>query len=128
MCLLVETLVFNRLARKVFDADFEEEQRFFNHSLVVFLSTYALRVAFLLIIICFWCTYYRIFQEWPLLMATVQSVTHLVYDTLPVIHLMMRHQSKFKAEDKRMTEAVMSSHVLDTTSALNQTDNDAYRF
>lgn len=127
ICLFVETMFFGRLAKRVFDGDFEEEQSFFNKSLVVFLSTYALRVILLIFIICFWCTYVNLFMDWPLLMATLQSFAHLTYDALPVVHVMMQHQRTFRNEEKGTTEVVMHCDPLDTTTNLNQTDNDISR-
>lgn len=127
ICLLIETMVFDKLAKRVFEGEFEEEQTFFKKSLIVFLSTYALRVSLLVFIVFFWCTYFNIFLKFPLMMATVQSTAHLVYDALPVMHVMMQHQRTFKNEEKGTTEVVMTCDPLDTTTTLNQTDNDISR-
>ena len=108
-CLLVETIAFLRLSKRVFEGEFEEEQRFFKHSLIVFLSTYLVRSGILLIIIFEWGTYEGWYESMPIFAATCQCFVHLIYDALPIMHLMLRHHRTFKDEDKEVTTVVMSS-------------------
>ena len=59
--LAFETYTFISLSRRIFEGEFQEEQRFFKVSLAVFLSTYALRCTLLLFIIFLWDTYVQWF-------------------------------------------------------------------
>ena len=95
-----ETITFIRLSKRIFDGDFMDEQRFFKVSLAVFLSTYALRCILLLFIILLWDTYESWFENYPISAATVQAICHLTYDSLPVIHIMLRHRRIFENEEK----------------------------
>ena len=95
-----ETITFIRLSKRIFEGDFMDEQRFFKVSLAVFLSTYALRCVLLLFIIFLWDTYESWFENYPISAATVQAICHLTYDSLPVIHIMLRHRRIFENEEK----------------------------
>ena len=95
-----ETITFIRLSKRIFEGDFTDEQRFFKVSLAVFLSTYALRCTLLLFIIFLWDTYESWFENYPISAATVQAICHLTYDSLPVIHIMLRHRRIFENEEK----------------------------
>ena len=109
-CILAfETYTFISLSRRIFEGDFEEEQRFFKVSLAVFLSTYALRCTLLLFIIFMWDTYVQWFENLPLFAATIQAICNMTYDALPVVHIMMRHKKIFEVEEKQTTEVVMST-------------------
>ena len=109
-CILAfETYTFISLSRRIFEGDFEEEQRFFKVSLAVFLSTYALRCTLLLFIIFLWDTYVQWFENLPLFAATIQAICNMTYDALPVVHIMMRHKKIFEVEEKQTTEVVMST-------------------
>ena len=97
--LAYETYTFISLSRRIFEGEFQEEQRFFKTSLVVFLSTYALRCTLILFIILLWDTYVSWFENLPLFAATIQAICNMTYDALPVLHIMMRHKKIFENED-----------------------------
>ena len=103
ICLSFETATFLRLSRRIFEGEFSDEQRFFKASLAVFLSTYAARCILLLLIITCWDIYEGWFESMPIFAATVQSICHLVYDTFPVIYIMLRHNKIFQNEEKQTT-------------------------
>ena len=89
ICLLFETLAFVSISKRVFQGEFKEEQKFFQTSLLVFLTTYTIRSALLVIVICMWSKYVQWYENMPLFAATIQSLVHLIYDAFPVLHLML---------------------------------------
>ena len=100
IALTVETVTFLWLSRRIFEGDFTEEQRFFKVSLAVFISTYALRCVLLMLIIFLWSIYEGWFESMPIFAATVQSICHMVYDSVPVVYIMLRHKRIFQNEEK----------------------------
>ena len=100
IALTVETVTFLWLSRRIFEGDFTEEQRFFKASLAVFISTYALRCVLLMLIIFLWSIYEGWFESMPIFAATVQSICHMVYDSVPVVYIMLRHKRIFQNEEK----------------------------
>lgn len=108
VCLAVETNMFLRLSRRIFEGEFQDEQRFFKVSLAVFLSTYGMRCIFLMLIIFFFNIYEGWFENMPFFAATVQCACHMAYDCLPVVHIMLRHRKIFDGEEKSTTMVVMS--------------------
>ena len=104
-----ETITFIRLSKRIFEDDFEDEQRFFKVSLAFFLSTYVLRCVILLLIIFLWETYESWFENYPISAATAQAICHLTFDSVPVIHIMLHHRRIFKDEEKETTKELMRS-------------------
>ena len=115
MCLLFETMAFVTLSKRIFEGEFEEEQKFFKTSLLVFLSTYTIRSAILLIIILMLSSYVQWYQNMPMFAATIQCLVHLSYDAFPVLHLMIQHHRTFKNEEKQTTSVVMNSNSRTTS-------------
>ena len=87
--LLIVTLKFNKLTSCVFEGDFQDEQNYFKRSLIIFLTTYALRVTLLAVCLLLLETWYDFFRNYPVSAACTQSVLHLLYDALPVVSIML---------------------------------------
>jgi len=95
LSLLVETIAFFKLSRKLFEDDFTEEQHFFLVSLIVFLTTYAVRCTNVILVICLFDTYVDWFQNAPTSAAFVQLSCHLIYDLSPIMIILLRHRRTF---------------------------------
>jgi len=108
ICLLIETLIFRRLSKEVFGDEFQDEQRFFMVSMIVFLTTYTCRFAFLMAIMFKKDLYLRWFEGSPVLAGMGQMTFHILYDSFPVLHIMLRHNQTLGKEEKQTTMVVMT--------------------
>ena len=48
----------------------------------------------------------------------------MTYDSVPVIHIMLRHKKIFENEEKQTTEVVMSAGLRDDTTFMNFVDEE----
>ena len=92
--------MFIKLAKKVFGDDFIEEQTYFRISLIFFLSTYSIRLVLVGLEIGFWNEYVEQFEETPILGGIWQQVSHMCFDFVPVVHIMLRHQKTYSPEEE----------------------------
>ena len=69
--LLLVTMKFNKLTSNVFEGDFQDEQNYFKRSLIIFLSTYALRATLLAVCLLLLETWYDFFENYPVTAAVI---------------------------------------------------------
>lgn len=89
IALLVVTMKFMKLAENVFEGEFKDEQIFFKKSLIMFLTTYGIRFAFLIVCIRLFEVWIDFFYNSPVWAAFTQAAIHLFYDALPVVYIML---------------------------------------
>lgn len=83
--LIVSTIVYVRLQRIVFEGDFEEEQKFFVLSMVLFLGTYILRFITTFAIEMWQDTYVSWMKNYPASFITTVFLFHIFYDAFPIV-------------------------------------------
>ena len=111
-CLVFETVHFQRVSNRLFDGDFKKEQFYFKVSLFMFISTYALRTLTIMAITIWFDTYIEWYREKPMLLTSFQLLDHMVYDLLPVIHIMIQHNKTLDEEKASETNAVMDHNSI----------------
>lgn len=86
--MIFATVRFHVTCKRLFGQQFVDEKNYFKNALTIFVSTYLLRTVILLIIVLNFDFYSGLWDKNPLVMAYVQSLTHLAYDALPLLFVM----------------------------------------
>lgn len=87
----------------------------------MFLSIYVLRTIVLCVEIIWQGTYQKLYETNSGTMITIQFLLCLLYDTAPVIVIMLKHRRTLECEDRATSQAIMTtSPVLDTSDVLSE--------